>query len=170
MFFFLECNVECEVMYLSFKWCPMMPFGFTAFFTFTIRQLFHRISSCFHTLTNHICIRLWAGYNNSVYYSSKYRSQLTWHTTVTRTCRRAYKTCKNCDLFVHTLGNISIASGVQQSQSNMLRWLLQSLGKTCILRTDEKYDAKWHHCLERVKFNCSWPTVPWTSLLVQALI
>ena len=64
---FYEYNVECKVPYLSFKWCPMMPYGITTIFAFTIRQNFHRISSCVHTLTNHICTSLCARNNKSVW-------------------------------------------------------------------------------------------------------
>jgi len=61
-----EYNVKCKVTYLSFKWSPMMPYGFTTFFTFTIRHNLRRTSSCVHTLTDHIYTWLWAGNNKSV--------------------------------------------------------------------------------------------------------
>ena len=82
---FYEYNVECNVTYLSFKWCPMMPFGITTFFAFTIRQSFHRTSSCFHTLTNHIYTSLWAGNNNSVWLLF---FQISFPTNTTHHCPR----------------------------------------------------------------------------------
>ena len=42
------------------------------------------------------------------------------HTTVTGTCRYAYKTARN-GLFVRMLGDISIASQTQKSQRSVLR-------------------------------------------------
>ena len=47
------------------------------------------------------------------------------HTTVTGTCRRAYKTWKNWPLCSY----VGIASQTQKSQRSVLRWLLEPMGK-----------------------------------------
>ena len=67
------------------------------------------------------------------------------HTTVTGTCHRAYKTCKNWPL-------CSYVGWHQHSQPNAeksAQCAKMSTGangqKACILRTDEKHDAIWHH-------------------------
>jgi len=67
------------------------------------------------------------------------------HTTVTGTCRRAYKTCKNWPLCLY-------AGWHQHSQPNTeesAQFAKMTTGangqKACILRTDEKHDAIWHH-------------------------
>jgi len=67
------------------------------------------------------------------------------HTTVTGTCRPAYKTCKNWPL-------CSYVGWHQHSQPNAeksAQCAKMTTGanglKACILRTDEKHDAIWHH-------------------------
>ena len=67
------------------------------------------------------------------------------HTTVTGTCRRAYKTCKNWPL-------CSYVGWHQHSQPNTeksaqcAKMTTGAIGqKAFILRTDEKHDAIWHH-------------------------
>jgi hypothetical protein len=82
---FYEYNVECKVTYRPFKWCPMMPYGITTFFSFIIRQNFHRISSCVHTLTYHIHASLWAENNNSVWLLF---FQISFPTHTTQHCHR----------------------------------------------------------------------------------
>jgi hypothetical protein len=144
--FFWEYNVECEVTYLSFKRCPMMPFGFTTFFAFTIRRLFHRTSSCVHTLTNHICTWLWAGNNNSVWLLFLQISfPLTRHTIVTGTCRRPYKTRKNWPLCSY-VGWHQHSQPCAEKSAQCAKMSIAVTGqKTCILRKDEKCDATRRH-------------------------
>jgi len=67
------------------------------------------------------------------------------HTTVTGTCHRAYKTCKNWPV-------CSYVGWHQHSQPNAEKWAqcakitTEANGqKACILRTDEKHDTIWHH-------------------------
>ena len=67
------------------------------------------------------------------------------HTTVTDTCRRAYKTCKNWPL-------CSYVGWHQQSQPNAeesAQCAKMTTGangqKACLLRAYEKHDAIWHH-------------------------
>ena len=124
----------------------MMPYRVTKFCTFTIRHIFHRTSSCVHTLTNHMCIWLWAVNNNSVWLLFP---QIPFPTNTTHRHHRhmplrlqnsqelAALTCVGW----HQHGQPS-AEKAQQCAKMTAAVTGQ---KTCILRTDEKYDAIWHH-------------------------
>jgi len=67
------------------------------------------------------------------------------HTTVTVTCRRAYKTCKNWPLCSYVGWHQHSQPNAQKSAQCAKMTTGANGQKACILRTDEKHDAIWHH-------------------------
>ena len=67
------------------------------------------------------------------------------HTTVTGTCRRAYKTCKNWPLCSY-VGWHQHSQPKAEKSAQCAKMTTGANGqKACILRTDEKHDDIWHH-------------------------
>ena len=67
------------------------------------------------------------------------------HNTVTGTCRRAYKTCKNCPLCSYVGWHQHSQPNAEKSAQCAKMTTGANGQKACILRTDEKHDAIWHH-------------------------
>ena len=67
------------------------------------------------------------------------------HTTVTGTCRRAYKPRKNWSLCSY-VGWHQHSQPNSEKSAQCAKMTTGANGqKACILRTDEKHDAIWHH-------------------------
>jgi len=67
------------------------------------------------------------------------------HTTVTGTCRRAYKTCKNWPLCSYVGWHQHSQPNAEKSAQCAKMTTGANGKKACILRTDEMHDAIWHH-------------------------
>jgi len=67
------------------------------------------------------------------------------HTTITGTSRRAYKTCKNWPLCSYVGWHQHSQPNTEKSAQCAKMTTGANGQKACILRTDEKHDAIWHH-------------------------
>jgi len=67
------------------------------------------------------------------------------HTTVTGTCRHAYKTCKNWPICSYVGWHQHSQPNAEKSAQCSKMTTGANGQKACILRTDEKHDAIWHH-------------------------
>ena len=67
------------------------------------------------------------------------------HTTVTGTCHRAYKTCKNWPLCSYVGCHQHSQPNTEKSAQCAKMTTGANGQKACIIRTDEKHDAIWHH-------------------------
>jgi len=99
---------------------------------------FHPTLGCFHINTE-TYVSMYSSINP---FQPKF---ILVHNTVTGTCRRAYKTCKNWPLCSY-IGWHQHSQPNAEKSAQCAKMATGANGqKACILRIDEKHDGIWHH-------------------------